>query len=94
MTLMPAYALQLVIALLLAGLTFAVDYPLSLGGGRTVDALDAFLLMFALVNLRVAWTAANGASGGRAPLWFIVAGLLVAALITYGMVRALTPVQA
>jgi len=40
-----------------------------------VDALDAFLLVLALVNLRIAWSAANGANGGRAPAWFVVAGL-------------------
>ena len=50
--------------------------------------------MFALVNLRVAWTAANTANGGRAPVWFLLSGLLTAALITWGMVRALTPVSA
>lgn len=88
---MPPYALQLAIALALAGLTFLVGYPLSIGGGRVVDALDAFLLVFALVNLRVAWTAANAVGGGRAPAWFVLAGLLTAALITWGMVRALTP---
>ena len=78
---MPAYALQLLIALALAGLTFFVSYPLAVGGGRAVDALDAFLLVFALVNLRIAWSAANGAYGGRAPLWFVLAGLGTAALI-------------
>lgn len=91
---MPSYVLQLVIALALSGLTFVVGYPLSIGAGRVVDALDAFLLVFALVNLRVAWTAANTANGGRAPVWFLLAGLLTAALITWGMVRALTPVTA
>ncbi|GAA5502107.1 hypothetical protein Dxin01_01846 [Deinococcus xinjiangensis] len=89
---MPAYALQLLVALLIAALTFWVGYPLALGGGRSVDALDAFLLMLALVNLRLSWQAANAAHGGRAPAWFVVAGLAVAALITYAMIRALTPV--
>ncbi len=88
---MPAYALQLLVALLLAGLTLAVSYPLALGGGRSVDALDAFLLVFALVNLRLAWTAANTVNGGRAPGWFVALGLLVAALITWAMIGALTP---
>ncbi|WP_288480631.1 hypothetical protein [uncultured Deinococcus sp.] len=88
---MPAYALQLLVALLLAGLTLAVSYPLALGGGRSVDALDAFLLVFALVNLRLAWTAANAVNGGRAPSWFVALGLLVAALITWAMIGALTP---
>ena len=92
--LMPPYVLQLLLALLLAGLTSVVGYPLALGGGQTVDALDAFLLVFALVNLRVAWNAANAAGAGRAPLPFVAAGLLVAALITYAMIRALTPVLA
>lgn len=87
----PPYALQLVIALALAGLTFLVGYPLRLGSGGSVDALDAFLLVFALVNLRVSWTAANGMNGGRAPAWFVVLGLLTAALITWAMIRALTP---
>lgn len=88
---MPSYALQLLIAFALAGLTFVVAYPLDIGGGRRVDALDAFLLVFALVNLRVAWMAANVVAGGRAPLWFVGAGLGCAALITFGMIRALTP---
>lgn len=88
---MPPYALQLLIALALVGLTFFVSYPLRLGSGSSVDALDAFLLVFALVNLRVGWTAANDANGGRAPAWFVVLGLLTAALITWAMVRALTP---
>lgn len=88
---MPSYALQLLIALALAGLTFAAHYPLEIGGGRHVDALDAFLLMFALVNLRTAWAAANAAHAGRAPAWFVVVGLLTAAGITWAMVSALTP---
>lgn len=88
---MPSYALQLLIALLLAGLTFFVSYPLQIAQGRSVDALDAFLLVFALVNLRVAWAAANDQNAGRAPAWFTVAGLAVAALITYAMIGALTP---
>lgn len=88
---MPPYALQLVIALVLAGLTFVLSYPLEISSGRHVDALDAFLLVFALVNLRIAWSAANAAHGGRAPGWFVVVGLLTAALITYAMIRALTP---
>ena len=88
---MPAYALQLLIAVLLVVLTFLVSYPLDLGGGRHVDALDAFLLVFSLVNLRIAWNAANTLNGGKAPAWFVVAGLLLAALIAYGMIQALTP---
>ena len=47
--------------------------------------------MFALINLRLGWSAANAAHGGRAPGWFILAALLSAALITYAMLRALTP---
>ena len=88
---MPPYALQLLIALLIVGLSVLVGFPLAIGGNRHVDALDALLLMFALVNLRTAWTAANAVNGGRAPAWFVVSGLLVAALITWAMVRALTP---
>lgn len=88
---MPPYALQLLIAPALVGLTLFVSYPLRLSGGGSVDALDAFLLVFALVNLRVSWGAANAAGGGRAPAWFVVAGLATAALITWAMVRALTP---
>ncbi|MBB5296089.1 hypothetical protein E5F05_19075 [Deinococcus metallilatus] len=88
---MPPFLLQLLIALALAGLTFLVSYPLALGDGRRVDVLDAFLLVFALVNLRLGWSAANGASGGRAPAWFVVLGLGTAALITYAMIHALTP---
>ncbi|WP_034386390.1 hypothetical protein [Deinococcus sp. YIM 77859] len=88
---MPPYALQLGIALALAGLTWLVSYPWAIGGGRHVDALDAFLLVFALVNLRLAWTAANAANGGRAPAWFVLLGLGAAALIATGMIGALTP---
>ena len=88
---MPSYALQLLIAALLAALTFMVGYPLDLGSGRSVDALGAFLLVFSLVNLRIAWNAANTLNGGKAPSGFVVAGLLLAALIAYGMIRALTP---
>ena len=88
---MPPFLPQLLIALALAGLTLLVSYPLPVGGGRSVDALDAFLLVFALVNLRLSWAAANGAGGGRAPAWFVVLGLGTAALITWAMIRALTP---
>ncbi|WP_019586388.1 hypothetical protein [Deinococcus apachensis] len=88
---MPPYALQLLIALALAGLTFLVSYPLRLGSGGSLDALDAFLLVFALVNLRLGWAAANQVNGGRAPTWFVVLGLLTAALVTWAMIRALTP---
>ncbi|WP_102128324.1 hypothetical protein [Deinococcus planocerae] len=88
---MPPYLLQLLIALALVGLTLFVSYPLRVGDTGSVDALDASLLVFALVNLRVGWTAANGMNGGRAPAWFVVAGLATAALITWAMVRALTP---
>lgn len=88
---MPPSLLQLLIALALAGLTFLVSYPLAVGDGRSVDALDAFLLVFALVNLRLGWSAAKAMSGGRAPAWFVLAGLGTAALITWAMVRALTP---
>ncbi|GAA0503034.1 hypothetical protein [Deinococcus depolymerans] len=94
---MPPYALQLLIALLLVGLTPALSYPLAVGSGR-VDALDAALLGLALVNLRVAWSAANAAGaarvpGGRggAPAWFVLGGLVTAGLITWAMIRALTP---
>lgn len=88
---MPPSLLQLLIALALVGLTLFVSYPLRLGGEGSVDALDAFLLVFALVNLRVGWGAANGGNGGRAPAWFVALGLVTAALITWAMVRALTP---
>lgn len=88
---MPPFLLQLVLALALTGLTFLVAYPLAVGGGHSVDALDAFLLVFALVNLRLGWAAANGANGGRAPGWFILLGLGTAALITWAMIGALTP---
>ena len=47
--------------------------------------------VFALVNLRLAWAAANAAHGGRAPAWFILLGLGAAALIASGMIGALTP---
>ena len=87
---MPPYAPQLVVALALAGLTFFVSYPWIIGGGRSVDALDAFLLVFALVNLRLAWSAANTANGGRAPEWFVLLGLGTAVLIATGRVGALT----
>nr|WP_246580491.1 hypothetical protein [Deinococcus aestuarii] len=83
--------MQLLIALALVGLTLLVAYPLRVGETGRVDALDAFLLVFALVNLRLGWTAANGANGGRAPAWFVVAGFATAALITWAMIRALTP---
>ena len=88
---MPPYAPQLVVALALAGLTFFVSYPWNIGGGHSVDVLDAFLLVFALVNLRLAWSAANTAHGGRAPAWFALLGLGTAALIAPGMIGALTP---
>ncbi|GHF50225.1 hypothetical protein HNQ07_002905 [Deinococcus metalli] len=88
---MPPVVPQLLIALALAVLTSVIGYPLDIGGGRHVDALDAFLLMFALVNLRGAWATANAGPGGRAPAWFVVCGLLLAAAITWAMVRALTP---
>lgn len=88
---MPTSALHLLIALALAGLTRLVAYPLDLGGGRQIDALDAFLLMFALVNLRLGWSAASAEHGGRAPAWFVVAALLAAAGITFAMMSALTP---
>lgn len=88
---MPISALHLLIALALAGLTRLVAYPLDLGGGRQVDALDAFLLMFALVNLRLGWSAANAENGGRAPAWFVAVALIAAAVITFAMLAALTP---
>jgi hypothetical protein len=88
---MPPSAPQLLIALALTGLTVVVGYPLGIGGGRHVDALDAFLLVFALVNLRGAWAAANAGPGGRTPAWFVICGLVLAAAITWAMVRALTP---
>lgn len=71
---MPAYALHLLLALLIAGLTRLVGYPLQLGGGRSVDALDTLLLMLALVNLRLGWQGANVAGGGRTSAWFVVLG--------------------
>ncbi len=86
----PPYALQLLIALVLVGVTRLVAYPLTVGSG-VVDALDAVLMMLALVNLRLAWTGANASGGGRAPAWFVVAGLVTAGLITLTMVAALTP---
>lgn len=88
---MPTSTLHLLITLALAGLTRLVAYPLDIGGGRVVDALDAFLLMFALVNLRLGWAAANAEHGGRAPVWFVALALLAAAVITFGMLSALTP---
>ena len=88
---MPASALHLLIAFALAGLTRLVAYPLDLGGGRQIDALDAFLLMFALVNLRLGWSAANAEHGGRAPAWFVALALVAAGLVTFGMLAALTP---
>lgn len=90
---MPSSALHLLITLALAGLTRLVAYPLDLGGGRHIDALDAFLLMFALVNLRLGWSAANAEHGGRAPAWFVLLALVAAAAITFAMLSALTPAQ-
>lgn len=84
---MPPFLPPLLATLLLAGLTFVAGYPARLGASLQIDALDVFLLVFALVNLRLAWRAA----GPRPPAWFTLAGLLLAALITYGMVRAVTP---
>ena len=57
-----------------------------------IDALDAFLLMFSLVNLRLGWSAATAEHGGKAPLWFVAAALVTAGLVTFGMLSALTPV--
>ena len=93
---MPTSALHLLITLALAGLTRLVAYPLDIGSGRVVDALDAFLLMFALVNLRLGWAAANAEHAtpgrpGRAPAWFVALALMAAAVITFGMLSALTP---
>ncbi|WP_272976883.1 hypothetical protein [Deinococcus geothermalis] len=88
---MPPFLLQLLLALALAGLTFVVSYPLALRDGRSVDVLDALLLVCALVNLRLGWAAANQAYGGRTPAWFLAGGLLAAALITSSMIHALTP---
>lgn len=56
-----------------------------------MDALGAFLLVFALVNLRLAGSAANAVNGGRAPVRFALLGLGTAALIATGMIGALTP---
>lgn len=89
---MPPYLPQFLVAAALTGLTRLVHFPLALGPGRSVDALDAFLLMFALVNLRLAWSGANLAGGGRAPGWFVALGLILAAVIATLMVQALTPV--
>lgn len=50
---------------MLVGVTRLVAYPLTVGSG-VVDALDAVLMMLALVNLRLAWTGANASGGGRA----------------------------
>lgn len=86
---MPPFLPSLLVAAALTALTFVAGYPLDLGGGRRVDALDAFLLAFALINLRLAWSGATHGPG-RAPGWFLPAGLLVAALITYRMFSALT----
>lgn len=83
--------LQLLIAALLVGLSFILHFPLTISGERRIDALDAALLMLALVNLRLAWGGANAEAGGRAPAWFVLAGLVLAALITYAMFQALTP---
>ncbi|WP_135228385.1 hypothetical protein [Deinococcus fonticola] len=87
---MSSDAVQLLIAFLLAGLTLLVGFPMQVAPGRAVDALDAFLLVMSLVNLRLAWNAANSLNGGKAPAWFVGAGLLLAALIAYGMIQALT----
>ncbi|RJF72125.1 hypothetical protein D3875_11760 [Deinococcus cavernae] len=87
---MSSDAVQLLIAFLLAGLTLLVGFPMEVAPGRAVDALDAFLLVMSLVNLRLAWNAANGLNGGKAPAWFVGAGLLLAAWIAYGMIQALT----
>ena len=76
----------LLAALLLTALTWMVSLPLSLRTAR-VAALDLFLLVSALVNLRLAF---RRVAGTRAPIWFWPAGLGVAALITYRAVSALT----
>ncbi|MDL2345659.1 hypothetical protein QOL99_16105 [Deinococcus sp. MIMF12] len=45
----------------------------------------------ALVNLRLAWSAATTAHGDRAPVWFIVLRLGTGARIATAMIGALTP---
>ncbi|WP_407569182.1 hypothetical protein [Deinococcus altitudinis] len=88
---MPFFLPPLLAALVLAALTFVVSYPVSLRSFR-IDALGLFLLIFALVNLRLAFRQAGAgsrASGIRAPLWFWPAALVVAALITFRAVHAL-----
>lgn len=52
---MPPFLLQLLLALALTVLTGFVSYPLALTDGRSVDVLDALLLVCALVNLRLGW---------------------------------------
>lgn len=87
---MPPFLPPLLAALLLTALTWVASYPVQLRSFR-VDALDVFLLVFALVNLRLAFRQASGvhAPGQRTPWWFWLAGLGLAALVTYRAVEAL-----
>lgn len=89
----PPYLPQLLLAFVLVGLTFSVSYLITLGGQTQVDVLDAALLMLALVNLRLGWSGARHAHGGRAPLAVNLAGLIAAALITWRMLMALSPLS-
>lgn len=81
--------LHFLLALGITALTFVVGYGLDVGG-RRIDALDAALLVLALVNLRLGWTAARGAQGWT-PLAYTLAGAVLAGAVTWAMVRALTP---
>lgn len=88
---MPPFLPPLIAALVLSALTFAASYPVNLRSFR-VDVLGLFLLAFALVNLRLAFWQAGAesrASGRRTPVWFWIAALAVAALITFRAVHAL-----
>ncbi|ACO44973.2 hypothetical protein DEDE109153_18345 [Deinococcus deserti] len=90
---MPPYLPQLLLAFVLVGLTFSVSYLITLGGQTQIDVLDAALLMLALVNLRLGWSGARHAHGGRTPLAVNLAGLIAAALITWRMLMALSPLS-
>ncbi|GGJ89283.1 hypothetical protein [Deinococcus aquiradiocola] len=83
---MPSFLPPLLAAAVLAGLSFVVSYPVTVGTVR-VDALGLFLMAFALLNLRFAFRQAG--RGARAPWWFWPAALLVAALVTFRTVAAL-----
>jgi hypothetical protein len=88
----PFFLPPLLAALVLAALTFVVSFPVSLRSLR-IDLLGLFLLLFALVTLRLAFRQAEAgsrASGVRAPLWFWPAAFVVAALIAFRAVHALS----